>query len=443
MKQKNKKLPPVTAEEMPYALPEGWKWVRWGECGQFISGNVFKKDFQGNPQLSIPFYKVGSLKYTDGKGYLYDTSNTIDEITRKKIKAHLIPINSIIFAKIGEAIRLNRRSLNKVPCCIDNNLMAFITSEKCEFLFVYYWTRHIKLYDYTNATTVPAIRKTDLEKVLFPLAPIEEQKRLIKVIASLSFKLDEAEKKIDQALAAFPARRAALLHRAFTGDLTAKWRKEHGVGMEGWSNKSLVSMCHSLKYGTAKKSKKQGKVAVLRMGNLQNGEIDWENLVYTEDADDIAKYQLLPGDVLFNRTNSPELVGKTSIYRGERSAIYAGYLIKLDYDRKVLIGDYLNYVLNSPDAKAYCMHVKSDGVSQSNINAKKIGAYEIPVPTLPEQQEIVRLLDGLLGKEDKAKTLAVSMKEKIARLRAAILARAFRGNYDPLTYPTIQKRLRP
>ena len=110
---------------------------------------------------------------------------------------------------------------------------------------------------------------------------------------------------------------------------------------------------------------------VIRMGNLQGGEIDWKNLAYSDDKNDIKKYKLSTGDVLFNRTNSAELVGKTSIYRGEYPAIYAGYLIKLDYDRNILSGEYLNYVLNSPNAKEYCNRVKTDGVNQSNINAKK------------------------------------------------------------------------
>lgn len=83
----------------------------------------------------------------------------------------------------------------------------------------------------------------------------------------------------------------------------------------------------SLKYGTAKKSDASGNVVVLRMGNLQQGEIDWSDLAYSNDPDDIEKYKLFPGDVLFNRTNSAALVGKTAIYRGEHPAIYAGYLL--------------------------------------------------------------------------------------------------------------------
>lgn len=166
---------------------------------------------------------------------------------------------------------------------------------------------------------------------------------------------------------------------------------------------------------------------VLRMGNLQNGEIDWSNLAYTSDEEDIKKYLLKPGDILFNRTNSPELVGKTSIYRGEMPAIYAGYLIKLDYEKNIVVGDYLNYYLNSSKAKEYYMQVKTDGVSQSNINAKKIGEFEIPLPTLPEQHEIVRLIDDLLARERAAQQAAEQALASIDLMKKSILARAFRG----------------
>ena len=416
----------VPESEQPYKVPENWCWVYWGACGDFQAGSAFKNEYQGITEYAIPFYKVGSLKYSNDDGTLYDTSNTINEEIRNKLKASLIPENSIIFAKIGEAIRLNRRSINPVPCCIDNNLMSF-HSKVCLTKYVYFWSLGIDLYNYTNATTVPAIRKSDLEKVSFPLSPCTEQQRIVDRIESLFTKLDEAKQKAQDALDSFETRKAAILHKAFTGELTAQWRKEHGVGMESWKTVSVSKICHSLKYGTAKKSLPEGKVVVIRMGNLQDGEIDWSDLAYSNDPEDIEKYSLMPGDVLFNRTNSPALVGKTSIYRGEYPAIYAGYLIKLDYDRSRIIGDYLNYSLNTVSAKRYCNSVKTDGVNQSNINAKKIGAYVFAMPIIEEQTEIVRILDDLLAKEQQAKEAAEKVLEQIDLTKKAILARAFHG----------------
>lgn len=411
----------------PYKIPDNWCWTQWKMCGEFVAGSAFKEKYQGIPDLEIPFYKVGSLKYADNNGLLYDSDNTIDEDIRGILKAKLIPSYSVLFAKIGEAIRLNRRALNYKPCCIDNNLMAFIADNNCYFKYVLYWSMTVDFYTYTNATTVPAIRKTDLESIPFPVAPLDEQHRIVERIESLFSKLDEAKEKAQEVIDSFEARQAAILHKAFSGELTAKWREENGVGIESWENRSINDICHSLKYGTSKKSKTQGSVIVIRMGNLQQGEIDWSDLAYTDDKEDIEKYRLYPGDVLFNRTNSAVLVGKTSIYRGEFPAIYAGYLIKLDYKHDEIIGDYLNYALNTPAAKEYCNNVKTDGVNQSNINAKKIGAFVIPVASINEQQVIVEIISSLLKKENESKQAAEVVIDQIYTMKKAILARGFRG----------------
>ncbi|MCI8284913.1 MAG: hypothetical protein HFE90_06580 [Firmicutes bacterium] len=124
------------------------------------------------------------------------------------------------------------------------------------------------------------------------------------------------------------------------------------------------------------------------MGNLQQGKIDWSDLVYSNDQDDIEKYRLEVGDVFFNRTNSSALVDKTSIYRGECPAIYAGYLIKLDYNHDIILGDFLNYTLNASEAKAYCNSVKTIVI---NLSGEKI--------IIPNNKENIKLILGFLDEE--------------------------------------------
>lgn len=158
-------------------------------------------------------------------------------------------------------------------------------------------------------------------------------------------------------------------------------------GSWAWTRIKTVSV--DLPYGTSKKSNSSGKVAVLRMGNLQDGEIDYSDLVYSSDEADIEKYYLLENDLLFNRTNSAEWVGKTSIYRGDTPAIYAGYLIRI---RTPLCGEYLNAVMNSSYAKNYCIRVKTDAVNQSNINAQKLGMFLVPVAPIKEQHSLNALV---------------------------------------------------
>lgn len=199
---------------------------------------------------------------------------------------------------------------------------------------------------------------------------------------------------------------------------------------DAWKYTLLIKICQSFQYGTSNKSQKEGKIPVLRMGNLQNGKIDWNDLAFTSDEKEIEKYMLKSGDVLFNRTNSAELVGKTAIYLGEQKAIYAGYLIKIN-NYNELDSRYLNYVLNSQYARDYCKDVKSDGVNQSNINAQKLGRFEIPLPPLEEQWEIVRQVDRLFTLAGKFEAHYRKAKNKIDRLSKSVLAKTFRGELVP------------
>ena len=121
---------------------------------------------------------------------------------------------------------------------------------------------------------------------------------------------------------------------------------------DSWVWTSIGEVCTNIQYGSSKKSSSTGKIAVLRMGNLQNGRIVLDKLVYTSDSKEIEKYPLEYKDLLFNRTNSKELVGKVAIYKSEIPAIYAGYLVRL---QPILIdSDYLNYVMQSQYYWIYC-----------------------------------------------------------------------------------------
>ena len=162
---------------------------------------------------------------------------------------------------------------------------------------------------------------------------------------------------------------------------------------QGWEWCRLSLLIYPPKYGTSKKSVPSGLLPVLRMGNIQDGEIVFDKLVYSNDLDDNKKLLLQYGDLLFNRTNSAELVGKTAIFRGQRNAIFAGYLILL---RPIFINsEYLNLLLNTPYARDYCNEVKTIGVQQCNINAEKISNLLIPVPNLHETVAIVEKIKNI------------------------------------------------
>lgn len=407
--------------EWPYKLPENWCWTTIKNVATVVTGGTPAKNNSDYYGGEFPFFKPADL---DAGRHVSEASEYLSDLG--KSVSRIIPAQATAVCCIGS---IGKCGFLDVEGATNQQINSAIPYFNALYQYFYMNTEFFtnQLRNSASATTIAIVNKTKMESCYYPLAPLAEQQRIVDRIESLFAKLDEAKEKAQAVVDSFETRKAAILHKAFTGELTAKWREEHGVRMDSLEKKSVGELCISLKYGTAKKSDASGNVVVLRMGNLQQGEIDWSDLAYSKDPDDIEKYKLYPGDVLFNRTNSAALVGKTAIYRGEHPAIYAGYLIKLDYDHDKIIGDYLNYALNTLDAKKYCNSVKTDGVNQSNINAKKIGAYSFNVPSIPEQEKIVSVIQKLLSKEQQAKETAEIVLNQINLMKKSILARAFRG----------------
>ena len=183
------------------------------------------------------------------------------------------------------------------------------------------------------------------------------------------------------------------------------------------------------------------------MGNITNvGTIDYSNLVYSSNDEDIEQYSLEKDDLLFNRTNSSEWVGKTAIYKEEQPAIYAGYLIRV---RPLLISpDYLNTVMNSGYYRDWCYNVKTDAVNQSNINAQKLSQLMIPIPPLKEQGRIVTEMDKWISLIDIVKNAKDDLQTIIKQTKCKILDFAIHGKLvpqDPKDEPAIEllKRINP
>lgn len=335
-------------------------------------------------------------------------------------------------------------------------------------------------YERITGSAVPHLFQKDLKKLSALVPPLSEQGRIVAKLEKLLSKVDACRTRLETIPVILKRFRQTVLAAACSGSLTTDWRekssgnesitaviesiyrrrkseantksqKDHLCKLiaviekndsselpEGWWFVSLNKLCSTFDYGTSAKSQPSGKVPVLRMGNIQEGRIDWTDLVYSSDDKEIQKFTLKPGTVLFNRTNSPELVGKTAIYRGEQPAIFAGYLIRINPFPE-LNPDYLNLCLNTNYAKQFCLTVKTDGVSQSNINAQKLGTFEIPYCPISEQNEIVRRVEELFALAGRIEGRYKKAKSYVDKLTQSILAKAFRGELvprDPNDQPT-------
>jgi len=342
--------------------------------------------------------------------------------------------NSTGTGTIGRACLVQKANLSP-PMVVDSHVTIIRPNrEVIDPRYLFAWIRSPEIQKAivdlsSGSTNQVELNRSTIAAINLPLAPLNEQKRIADKLDVLLARIGACSERLDRVPLILKRFRQAILAAATSGLLTEEWRELKDDDDE-WAKVELGDVAEGFSYGSAAKSAKEGNIPVLRMGNIQNGHLYWDNLVFTSDPSEIKKYQLCAGDVLFNRTNSPELVGKTAVFKGEREAIYAGYLIRIRCRNK-LHPDFLNYCLNSPAGRDYCWQVKSDGVSQSNINAKKLAAFPINLPPQNEQCEIVRRVETLFAFADRLEASYSVGREQLDQLTPSLLDKAFLGELVP------------
>lgn len=409
-------------------LPKGWVESTISEITSYVQrgkGPKYSEEVNSFPVINQKAIRWFGIQEEHLKYVKPDTWASYTE--ERFVRSGDILWNSTGTGTIGRACLLNDKEAAKAKV-VDSHVTILRVNSAVEPHYLFYWIRSPKIqFDIeslsTGTTNQVELSKTKVLETKIPLAPLNEQKRIADKLDSILAKVDRAHVRLDKIPGILKRFRQSVLAAATSGELTREWR---GGAEHNWQTVSLGTVGKGFNYGSSTKSQPEGDVPVLRMGNLQGGQLDWGDLVYTSDKAEIEKYLLENGDVLFNRTNSPELVGKTSIYRGERMAIYAGYLIRVKGSER-LNTEFLNIQLNSPHARDYCWQVKTDGVSQSNINAKKLQAYEFALPAIDEQLEIVRRVNELFSHAALFERQYLDAKRRFDRLTQAVLAKAFRG----------------
>lgn len=467
----------IPVDEQPYAIPSNWVWTRLGEISKLSGGSGFPEKYQGFLDKNIPFYKVGSLKNIDDNFYIENSENYIDDDILTEIKAKLFPANTIIFAKIGEAIRLNRRAILKENSCIDNNLMALVSNSSCYFRYVYFWLKKEDLYKYAQATTVPSIRQSTLEELEFPLPPLNEQKRIVEKLDFLFEKTKRAKEIIEEIKVNIENRKISILDRAFKGTLTSKWRSENKTSdvkellksineekIKKWEEDCLQAE----KDGNKKPKKpiiKEVKDMIVPVDEqpyklpdswvwVRLGEIGVWGAGATPLKSNSEFYSnatipwLLTGDL--NDSYITKIPNKISEIALEKTSV------KLNPKDSILIAMYgatigkvgiLTFPATTNQACCACSELfqteklylfnfliserknfvsRAVGGAQPNISKEKIISTPFPLPPLEEQQEIVRVLDEVLENENKVKEL-LELEERIDILEKSILHKAFKG----------------
>lgn len=413
----------VSAEEQPYEVPENWVWV-YGK-------NIFMPMESRKP---------------DGEDFYYIDIDAIDNKNQvvteaKKIKTAQAPSRASRKLHTGDTVFSLVRPYLKNIAYIDVQLSDciastgfFVCTPNAALNDKYLYRLMVSSYvvdglnKHMKGDNSPSIRKDDIENYPFPLPPLSEQQRIVERIEELFAKLDEAKERLQEVADIFAVRKAAILHKAFTGELTKQWRCENGVSDESWEEKKgedFFEYVTSGSRGWAKYYSDKGSIFV-RMGNLNHGtiELDLSDIQYVELPDQVEgqRSKLQKNDILISITAD---VGMIGLVREDMDA-YINQHVALARPKNDLYAEFLAWYFVS-DVGLQQMQNKQRGATKIGLGLQDIRSIILKIPTLPEQHEIVRLIDDLLARERAAQQATEQALASIDLMKKSILARAFRG----------------
>ncbi len=354
-------------------IPAGWSVKRLDEVADLVSG--------GTPSKLRPEWWQGSIPWASPKDMkrlrLRDTQDHISDeglqngsrlapagaifvVIRGMILAKELPV---AMAAVPMAFNQDMKALVPRPAVDADYLLYAIASRKNAL------TKEIG----TSAHGTRRLGTSSLEQLSLPLPPKEEQRAIATVLSIIHAALEIQDGSVTR----LQQLKAAVMAKLFREGLRGEPLKQTQLGEipESWATPPLGDVVELAQYGLSIRGETNGRYAM---------------------TDEVFRaFRLRDGDLLFNRTNSLELVGRTAVFHGQREAVFASYLIRLRVKSDSINPDFLNYYLNLESTQAALKTLATRGVSQSNISATKLKLVPVPLPALSEQEDVAAALDAL------------------------------------------------
>ena len=250
-----------------------------------------------------------------------------------------------------------------------------------------------------NKTTIPNLSRNRLAGLDVPRPTVDQQRAIISVLSQVR----DAIRAQNQSIAIAQDLKRAAMHTLFTRGLQGEPRQETKIGPvpESWEVTAIDDVAVATQYGLSMRGRTSGAYPILRMNCQEDGKVHYRHLQFVDlDAESYDRFRVKPGDLLFNRTNSIDLVGRMAIIEDARPAVFASYLVRLVVDAGRCIPEFLNYFMNWPRTQEEIKKLASRAVGQANINATKLRTILFPLPPTDEQRSIVAVLDAIDRKID-------------------------------------------
>ncbi len=410
--------------EWPYKLPENWCWTRHNSIMDIVGGAQPEKAF------FIREPKEGYVQLYQTRDY---GENPVPVYIPQKYATKTTDEGDILLARYGGSLgKVFRAHKGAYNVALAKVIILYPEVVDDEFLYLYYYSHFYQDFCIKagyGRSAQAGFNKSDLNELLFPLPPLAEQQRIVDRIESLFAKLDEAKEKAQAVVDSFETRKAAILHKAFTGELTAKWRRTHGLSLDTWKEvaaDSLFEYVTSGSRGWAKYYDESGAVFI-RMGNLDHGtiELDFSDIQHVKlpNKAEGQRSRIRKNDILISITAD---VGMVGLVRNDDFEGYINQHIALARPVMSESAEFIAWYLVS-DIGLKQMQEKQRGATKVGLSLNDIRALQLKIPLIEEQNEILKVIKMWIGKEQQSQEAAEAVLDQIDLMKKSILARAFRG----------------
>ena len=445
-----------------------------GDVADVVAGVGFPKDMQGGQDGAIPVFKVGDISaaWLQGKSLLNDSRNYLSAEEAKSL-GKCVPAGSTVFAKIGEALRLNRRVMLGRDALVDNNVMGLVPMrEKVAPKYLYYFMQTVDLGELSRSTTVPSIRKSDVVEIRIPVPELAAQDEIVAELEKQFSRLDEAVANLQRVKANLKRYKASVLKAAVEGRLieteatlarregrtyetgeqllqrivedrrnaTAKGKRvsvnqadHNGLSEcpDGWVWATCDAALNSIDAGASFKCEErppfEGEIGVLKVSALTWGTYDESESKTCKDEGRVEeKFLVRDGDFLFSRANTIELVGACVIVgKTTKQLMLSDKTLRFELCPQVL-PDWLQICLRCKFGRDEIERLATGNQeSMRNIGQERIRQIRMPLPPLAEQTRIVAEVDRHLSIIREVEAEVDTNLQRAQALRQATLAKAF------------------
>lgn len=423
----------VPEEEQPYEVPGNWVWVKFGHLAIDIADGPFGSNLKKEHYTDSKEVRIIQLSNIGKNGWREDNTKYTTYEHAETISRSLVKPGEIVIAKMMPAGRAIIVPNGEKAYVLSSDAIKFVPKKSINTKYMLYAINSNMFRNQITLETQGITRaRTSIGKIktyAFPLPPLAEQQRIVDRIESLFAKLDQAKELAQNALDSFEMRKAAILHKAFTGELTAKWREEHGVGMNSWETVAIKEVCTiNPKRADVKGLADDIEVTFVPMPSVSDvtGAIT-SPLVKPLGEVKKGYTNFKSNDVLFAKITPCMENGKSAIVGDLVNGIGFGSTeFHVFRCSERLNNRYLYHLVRSQAFRDEAKTVMTGAVGQQRVPREFLENYSMRIPTSDEQAEIVRILDQLFEKEQQANNL-IDVFDKIDMTKKSIIARAFRG----------------